>query len=151
MKGIYTAPNRDAAQLALDQLEAKWGQKYGYNIKSWRENWEELTAFLDFLLEIRKIIITTNIIENLTGKIRKYTKNKLSNPTDEAVLKSVFLAVIEATKKRTMPIRDWGMILNQFMIMFEKPSKTLTNPKIYLLTFRDNVHKKIIDYFLYIH
>jgi transposase-like protein len=123
MKGIYTAPNRDAAQLALDQLEAKWGQKYGYAIKSWRENWEELTAFLDFPLEIRKIIYTTNIIENLNGKIRKYTKNKLSYPTDEAVLKSVFLAVIEATKKWTMPIRDWGMILNQFMIMFENRLK----------------------------
>ncbi len=123
MKGIYTAPNRDAAQLALDQLEGKWGQKYGYAIKSWRENWEELTAFLDFPLEIRKIIYTTNIIENLNGKIRKYTKNKLSYPTDEAVLKSVFLAVMEATKKWTMPIRDWGMILNQFMIMFENRLK----------------------------
>lgn len=123
MKVIYTAPNRDAAQLALDQLEGKWGQKYGYAIKSWRENWEELTAFLDFPLEIRKIIYTTNIIENLNGKIRKYTKNKLSYPTDEAVLKSVFLAVMEATKKWTMPIRDWGMILNQFMIMFENRLK----------------------------
>jgi len=118
MKGIYTAPNRDAAQLALDQLEGKWGQKYGYAIKSWRENWEELTAFLDFPLEIRKIIYTTNIIENLNGKIRKYTKNKLSYPTDEAVLKSVFLAVMEATKKWTMPIRDWGTILNSFLLIF---------------------------------
>lgn len=123
MKEIYTAANRDVAQLALDQLETKWGQKYGYAIKSWRENWEELTAFLDFPLEIRKIIYTTNIIENLNGKIRKYTKNKLSYPTDEAVLKSVFLAVMEATKKWTMPIRDWGMILNQFMIMFENRIK----------------------------
>lgn len=123
MKGIYTAPNRDAAQLALDQLEEKWGQKYGYAIKSWRENWEELTAFLDFPLEIRKIIYTTNTIENLNGKIRKYTKNKLSYPTDEAVLKSAFLAVMEATKKWTMPIRDWGMILNQFMIIFENRLK----------------------------
>jgi len=123
MKEIYTAANRDVAQLALDQLETKWGQKYGYAIKSWRDNWEELTAFLDFPLEIRKIIYTTNIIENLNGKIRKYTKNKLSYPTDEAVLKSVFLAIMEATKKWTMPIRDWGMILNQFMIMFENRIK----------------------------
>lgn len=123
MKEIYTAANRDVAKLALDQLETKWGQKYGYAIKSWRDNWEELTAFLDFPLEIRKIIYTTNIIENLNGKIRKYTKNKLSYPTDEAVMKSVFLAVMEATKKWTMPIRDWGMILNQFMIMFENRIK----------------------------
>jgi putative transposase len=123
MKGIYTAPNRDAAQLALDQLEATWGNKYGYTIKSWKDNWEELTAFLDFPLEIRKIIYTTNIIENLNGKIRKYTKNKLSYPNDEAVLKSVFLAVMEPTKRWTMPIRDWGLILNQFIIIFENRLK----------------------------
>jgi len=123
MKEIYTAPNRDAAQSALDQLEATWNQKYGYAIKSWKDNWEELTAFLAFPLEIRKIIYTTNIIENLNGKIRKYTKNKLSYPTDEAVMKSVFLAVHEATKKWTMPIRNWGVILNQFMIIFENRLK----------------------------
>lgn len=123
MKEIYTAPNREAASMALDQLEAKWGKKYGYAIKSWRDNWTELTAFLDFPLEIRKIIYTTNIIENLNGKIRKYTKNKLSYPTDEAVMKSVYLAVQEVTKKWTMPIREWGMILNQFIIMFENRIK----------------------------
>ena len=123
MKEIYTAPNREAAALALDQLEAAWSQKYGYAIKSWRDNWEELTAFLAFPMEIRKIIYTTNIIENLNGKIRKYTKNKLSYPTDDAVMKSVFLAVNESTKKWTMPIRDWGTILNQFMIMFENRLK----------------------------
>lgn len=123
MRAIYTAPNREAAELALDMMDNSWGNKYGYAIKSWRENWEELTAFLDFPLEIRKIIYTTNIIENLNGKIRKYTKNKLSYPTDEAVMKSVFLAVQEATKKWTMPIREWGMILNQFMIMFENRIK----------------------------
>lgn len=123
MKGIYTAPNREAAQLALDQLESKWGQKYGYAIKSWRQNWDALTAFLDFPLEIRKIIYTTNIIENLNGKIRKYTKNKLSFPTDEAVTKSVYLAIIEATKKWTKPISNWGLILNQFIIMFDNRLK----------------------------
>jgi transposase-like protein len=123
MREIYTATNREVAQLALNQLEDKWGHKYGYAIKGWRHNWEELTAFLDFPLEIRKIIYTTNIIENLNGKIRKYTKNKLSYPTDDAVMKSVFLAMQEATKKWSMPIRNWGMILNQFMIIFENRLK----------------------------
>ena len=93
MRMIYSAPNREAAALALDQLEEKWGNKYQYAIKSWRDNWSELTAFLDFPLEIRRIVYTTNTIENLNGKIRKYTKNKLSYQTDETVLKSVFLAV----------------------------------------------------------
>lgn len=123
MREIYTAPNREAARIALDQLQAKWANKYGYAIKSWKDNWEELTTFLAFPLEIRKIIYTTNIIENLNGKIRKYTRNKLSYPSDEAVMKSVFLAVQEVTKKWTMPIRDWGMILNQFMILFENRLK----------------------------
>jgi transposase-like protein len=119
MKDIYNAPNREAAELALNTLDQKWGSKYGYAIKSWRANWNELTAFLDFPLEIRKIIYTTNVIENLNGKIRKYTKNKMSFPTDEAVLKSVYLAIREASKSWTMPIRNWGEIFNQFMIMFE--------------------------------
>ena len=119
MKDIYGAPNRDAALHALDALDKKWNSKYSYAIKSWRSNWDELTVFFDFPLEIRKIIYTTNLIENLNGKIRKYTKNKMSFPTDDAVLKSTFLAVQEATKKWIMPIRDWGTILNQFMIIFE--------------------------------
>ena len=71
------------------------------------------------LPEIRKIIYTTNIIENLNGKIRKYTKNKLSFPTDEALKKSVYLAINEVTKKWNQPIRNWGVILNQFMTIFE--------------------------------
>jgi len=119
MKDIYGAPTRQAAQAALQALETKWGSKYGYAIKSWKDNWEELTVFFDFPLEIRQIIYTTNLVENLNGKIRKYTKNKLSFPNDEAVLKSVYLALREATKKWTMPIRNWGIVLDQFLTIFE--------------------------------
>jgi putative transposase len=119
MKDIYAAPTRQAAMAALETFEKKWNSKYAYAIKSWRDNWEELTVFFDFPLEIRQIIYTTNLIENLNGKIRKYTKNKLSFPNDEAVLKSVYLALRETSKKWTMPIRNWGMILNQFLTIFE--------------------------------
>lgn len=119
MKQIYDAPTKQAARAALDDFATRWNHKYPYAIKSWEDNWDELTVFFDFPVEIRKIIYTTNLIENLNGKIRKYTKNKLSFPTDEAVLKSVFLALREATKKWTMPIRNWGLILNQFLIIFE--------------------------------
>ena len=119
MKNIYAAPTREAALASLNDLEQKWNSKYAYAIKSWRDNWDELTVFFDFPLEIRKIIYTTNIIENLNGKIRKYTKNKLSFPNDEAVLKSVYLALREASKKWTMPIHNWGMILNQFLTIFD--------------------------------
>ena len=118
MKQIYAAPTRQAAEAALKDFANKWEGKYSYAVKSWQNNWEDLTVFFDFPVEIRKIIYTTNLIENLNGKIRKYTKNKLSFPTDEAVIKSVYLAVNEATKKWTMPIRNWGIVLNQFLIIF---------------------------------
>ena len=118
MKQIYAAPTRQAAEAALKDFAQKWESKYGYAVKSWQNNWEDLTVFFDFPVEIRKIIYTTNLIENLNGKIRKYTKNKLSFPTDDAVIKSVYLAVREATKKWTMPIRNWGVVLNQFLIIF---------------------------------
>jgi len=120
MKHIYNAPTKQAAQAALEDFSTKWDSKYSYAVKSWRDNWEDLTVFFEFPVEIRKIIYTTNLIENLNGKIRKYTKNKLSFPTDEAVMKSVYLAVGEATKKWTMPIRNWGVILNQFLILYEE-------------------------------
>lgn len=118
MKDIYGAPTRDAAAAALNRFEQKWSGKYAYAIRSWKDNWEELTVFFDFPIDIRQIIYTTNLIENLNGKIRKYTKNKLSFPNDDAVLKSVYLALREASKKWTMPIRNWGIVLNQFLIIF---------------------------------
>lgn len=120
MKSIYNAPTKQAAEAALEDFSIKWDSKYSYAVKSWQDNWEELTVFFEFPLEIRKIIYTTNLIENLNGKIRKYTKNKLSFPTDQAVMKSVYLAMREATKKWSMPIRNWGLILNQFLTIFEK-------------------------------
>ncbi len=118
MKEIYGAPTREAAAHALSSFERKWGGKYAYAIRSWKDNWDELTVFFDFPIETRHIIYTTNLIENLNGKIRKYTKNKLSFPNDDAVLKSVYLALREASKKWTMPIRNWGIVLNQFLIIF---------------------------------
>lgn len=119
MKPVYEAPNREAARAALQDMDKQWGAKYPYAIKSWKDNWEELTTFFDFPPEIRRIIYTTNLIENLNGKIRKYTRNKMSFPTDKALKKSVYLAVFEITKKWTMPIRNWPIILNQFITIFE--------------------------------
>ena len=118
MKLIYTAPTREAAESALKDFDNKWHDKYAYAVKSWYKNWEELSLFFDFPPEIRRIIYTTNIIENLNGKIRKYTKNKNSFPTDDAVKKSVYLAIREITKKWTQPISNWGIILNQFITIF---------------------------------
>ena len=123
LKAIYTASNREMAKAALDDFKVKWNKKYTYAVESWYRNWDELTVFLDFPVEIRKIIYTTNLIENLNGKIRKYTKNKLSFPTDEALKKSVYLSLSQITKKWTLPIRNWGVILSQFMAIFENRIK----------------------------
>lgn len=123
MKTIYAAPTREAAEAALKDFDEKWNYKYPYAIKSWYNNWEELTTFFDFPLEIRKIIYTTNLIENLNGKIRKYTKNKMAFPTDDALKKSVYLAINEITKKWTMSIRNWPIILNQFIAIFDERVK----------------------------
>lgn len=119
MKEIYTSANKQQAESALAHFEQVWGSKYRHAVQSWHRNWDELTAFFEFPVEIRKIIYTTNIIENLNGKIRKYTKSKLSFPTDDAVRKSVWLALQEIEKKWTAPIHNWGVVMNQFMAIFE--------------------------------
>jgi transposase-like protein len=123
LKTIYGASTKELAVQALDQLENSWGKKYPHAIKSWKTNWDNLTHFFDYPLEIRTLIYTTNIIENLNGKIRKYTNNKLSFPDDQAVIKAVYLALREITKKWTMPIRNWPLIVNQFLTIFEERCK----------------------------
>ena len=119
MKNIYNAVNKDMAALELDKFADKWGNKYAYAIRSWRNNWEDLTSYFEFPLEIRKIIYTTNVIENMNGKIRKYTKNKLSFPNDDAVKKTVYLALMEIQKKWNNPINNWGIVVNQFLCIFD--------------------------------
>lgn len=86
LKTVYTAASKDLAWSALEALEEIWGKKYPHAIKSWKANWADLSHFFDFPLEIRTMIYTTNIIENLNGKIRKYTKAKMSFPDDASVL-----------------------------------------------------------------
>lgn len=119
LKQIYGAVNKEAARTALDAFTAKWKSKYGYAILSWEKNWDELTSYFDFPLEIRKIIYTTNVIESLNSGIRKFTKSKNLFPDDQAALKAVYLSVMNIQKKWTMPVRDWGKIINQFSIIFE--------------------------------
>lgn len=119
MKEVYTSVNREQAASALSHFEQKWGSKYPHAVQSWHHNWDDLTAFFDFPVEIRTIIYTTNLIENLNGKIRKYPKTKMSFPTDDALRKSVWLALQEIEKKWTMPIRNWGLVINQFLAIFE--------------------------------
>ncbi len=108
LKPIYAAASEQGGLEALEEFNRNWGQKYPLIVNSWQNNWAELSTFFKYPPEIRKIIYTTNIIENLNGKIRKYTKSKLSFPTDDAARKSIWLALQEIEKKWTAPIQNWG-------------------------------------------
>lgn len=100
--------------MALDTLEQHWGSKCAYAIKSWQGNWDELTVFFDSPMEIRQIIYTSNLIQNLNGKIKKYAKNKLSFPSDDAVLKSVYLSLRLYSKRFLQNMKcQTEYILNQ--------------------------------------
>ncbi len=119
LKAVYAAPNQEAAANALDEFEVKWGKKYGYAVQSWRNNWEDLTHYFHFPQEIRHIIYTTNVIESLNSGIRKYTRSKNIFPDDSSAMKAVYLAINNLEKKWTQTIRNWGAVLNQFIIIFE--------------------------------
>lgn len=118
LRTVYGANNEQSAAAALDEFEKKWGNKYGYAIQSWRANWDNLVPYFEFPPEIRKIIYTTNIIESLNSGVRKYTKTKTIFPHDDAALKVVYMAVQRIEKKWTMPVRDFGLMLQQFLIIF---------------------------------
>uniref|UniRef100_UPI000697F45F IS256 family transposase n=1 Tax=Pedobacter lusitanus TaxID=1503925 RepID=UPI000697F45F len=95
LKQIYGAVNKDTARSALDDFTVKWKSKYGYAILSWEKNWDELTSYFDFPLEIRKIIYTTNVIESLNSGIRKFTKSKNLFPDDQAAINSTINSRIQ--------------------------------------------------------
>jgi putative transposase len=118
LKLVYGAINREMAYEALNDFAVKWQNKYAYAVKSWRDNWDELTAYFDYPQEIRRIMYTTNAIESLNSSIRKYTKTKTVFPDDQAALKAVYLAVANVEKKWTFPVRDWGSVINQLIIKF---------------------------------
>ena len=125
LRPVYTAINLDQAQEAFCSLEQKWAQKYPYAIKSWINNWVELTAFYYFPMEIRKIIYTTNIIENLNRNIRKFTKNKLMFPDDDAMKKAVYLAIQQASVAWKTTVNFWPLIAGQFKILY--PNRCFIN------------------------
>ena len=123
LKKIYTAINK---QVAFDELQAfkkTWHGKYKYAIASWEENWDNLTNYFDYPLELRKIIYTTNTIENLNRGIRKYTKTKTQFTNENAATKSVFLSIQNIEKSWTMGIQNWGIILHQYLTIFQKRCK----------------------------
>jgi Transposase and inactivated derivatives len=116
LKRIYTSITADEAERELEAFEAKWGSKYGAIGASWRRHWENVIPLFDYPDEIRRIIYTTNAIESLNSVIRKAINNRKIFPDDKSALKVIYLAVRNASKKWTMPIRDWKPALNRFML-----------------------------------
>lgn len=118
LKTVYQAPTEEVALANLDMLEENWGQKYPSSIASWRNNWAQLSTYFKYPAEIRKVIYTTNSIENFNRQLRKVSKNRTIFPTDDALFKLLYLAMVDITKKWTGKSWDWGQTLDQLCIYF---------------------------------
>ena len=119
LKQVYQAATEEQALENLDSLEENWGKKYPTSIASWRNNWPQLSTYFKYPPEIRRIIYTTNAIENFNRQLRKVTKAKSVFPTDDSLFKSLYLAMMDITKKWTGKSWDWGQTLDQLCIYFE--------------------------------
>ena len=119
LKQIYQSVTEEEALLALDRFSDQWDDKYPQISRSWRAHWQNLNTLFSYPDDIRKAIYTTNAIESLNSVIRKAIKKRKLFPTDDSAKKVIYLAIQAAAKKWTMPIRNWKLALNRFMIEFE--------------------------------
>ena len=119
LKQIYHAPNEEAALEALERVSAKWSGKYPNAMKSWYKNWDAITPIFKFSSETRKVIYTTNAIESLNAAYRKLNSQRYIFPSETALMKALYLATMEATKKWRLPVRNWGHIYGELTIMYE--------------------------------
>lgn len=118
LRNIYEAATEQDGAAALDAFSEKWDKRYPHISASWRNNWAEIATFFKYPPEIRKMIYTTNPIESMNRMIKKTTRNKAVFPNDQALIKQVYLAIQEASKKWTFRQREWAMIYSQLMILF---------------------------------
>ncbi|MEJ2047898.1 MAG: IS256 family transposase [Dehalococcoidia bacterium] len=119
LKPVYRAANKGAAEAALDELEARWGQQYPIVIKSWRSKWDNLSVYFKYPTDIRRVIYTTNAIEAVHRQFRKLTKTKGAFPNEDSLLKLLYAGIQNASKKWTRPIQNWNLTLSQLAIYFE--------------------------------
>lgn len=119
LKPVYRAATKEAAEIALDELEAKWGGSYPLVINSWRRKWGNLSVYFKYPEHIRKVIYTTNAVEAVHRQFRKLTKTKGAFPNENSLLKLLYAGILNATEKWTMPIHNWNLCLSQLAIYFE--------------------------------
>ena len=120
LKRVYAAPTEEIALAELDVFEEKWGAKYPKIAKSWKENWANLATYFKYPEAVRRLIYTTNAIEGFNRQLRKVTKSKSVFPSDDSLLKMLYLAMMDITKKWTGHRQDWGQIHSQLEIFFEE-------------------------------
>lgn len=118
LKSIYQAPSEKAAQEQLERVTAKWEGEYPNAMKSWHTNWDVISPIFKFSAQVRKVIYTTNAIESLNSGYRRLNKQRSIFPSDTALLKALYLATQEISRKWTMPLRDWGKVLGELEIMY---------------------------------
>lgn len=119
LKEVYSAVNAGSGHEALEEFGKKWNDKYPMIQASWERNWNNLTEFFNYPEDIRRAIYTTNAIESLNFSLRKVTRNKSSFPDDDSIYKVMYLAIKNASTRWTMSIKDWGLAVNQFAILFD--------------------------------
>jgi Transposase and inactivated derivatives len=119
LKTIYQASNEEKAREALEKVTKKWSEKYPNAMKRWGDNWDVISPIFKFSREVRKVIYTTNAIESLNATYRKLNRQRSVFPTDTALLKALYLATFEATKKWSLPLRNWGQVYGELSIMYE--------------------------------
>ena len=119
LKNIYQSVTEEEARMELDRFAGKWDSQYLSISKSWRANWENLITLFDYPDEIRRIIYTTNAIESLNSVIRKSIKNRKIFPNDNSAYKIIYLAIEQASRKWSMPIRNWKPAMNRFAIEYD--------------------------------
>ncbi len=119
LKMIYHASDEEKARQALERVTEKWTEKYPNSMKRWYDNWDAITPIFKFSPAVRKVIYTTNAIESLNSTYRKLNRQRSVFPSDTALLKALYLATFEATKRWTMSIRNWGQVYGELSIMYE--------------------------------
>lgn len=123
LKKVYQAASEDTALYELDNFEEKWAKKYPKIASSWRDNWTKLSTYFKYPQEVRRLIYTTNTMESFNRQLRKVTKSKGVFPTDDSLLKMLYLAMIDITKKWTGKRQDWTIIHSHLAIYFEERLK----------------------------
>ena len=118
LKTIYTAPDEKTGLKQLETVTKKWEVHYPNAMKRWSDNWDVITPIFKFSSEVRKVIYTTNSIESLNSSYRRHNRQRSVFPSSQALLKALYLATFEATKKWTMPLRNWGKVYGELSIMY---------------------------------